>query len=202
VPNIAFIRVPRSGAAPLVKVLQREEKAGRITVCSGYDPERATVLQAHGHTHQYVTVIREPLQLYIGWYHLLRARAETGMPMWFPAAQVTSDLAVASPTVEDFLTNCVKNQMFRYFYTPLVKADFAYIGVYEQLERSFALLQAVAGYRNDSPLAEAFNAKAQHGTVYATTYDPVLFRAQCAQDYAYYDAGLDRFDTLCASHGV
>jgi hypothetical protein len=202
--NVAFIRVPKCGTTSLALTLGVMHDAGIINLCSGTGLKTATVLEQHAHAHQYVTMIRDPLQQYLSYYHYLCKINADGKDISLGPQHIRTymPLALSSPTQEDFLRDVPKNIMFRHFYSPLVKADFAYIGVVEQMARSNDLLQAIIGWRHVTNLDINVNPDKPIGQDYTTTYDPVLFAAQCAQDYTYYNAGLDRFNTLCTNHGV
>lgn len=202
--NVAFIRVPKCATTSLAITLDVMHQCGVINLCSGPGLKTAAVLEQHAHVHQYVTMIREPLQLYISYYWYLKRLNADGKDIAVGPAHIRNNmpLVLASATQEDWLRDCPKNMMFKHFYDPLTKTDFAYIGVVAQMDRSNDLLNAIIGFRHMTTMDINVNPDKPLSEPYTTTYDPDLFATQCAQDYAYYNAGLDRFNTLCANHGV
>jgi hypothetical protein len=190
---ITYLRVPKTGSTVLAGTLS----GNNITYCGGHVlPAR---LAGCDHTHEYVTMIREPMQTRASLYYAYLR--EPAMFANIPGNDRDRPLVSSGASLEQFLA-ASHDETYGKFFESLDIASFTFVGQAEQMARSFLLLHAVLNIRLVGPLQANVNPNKMVAVPYTTNYDRKQFERDNPKDYIAYRAGLARFSALCDQYGV
>jgi hypothetical protein len=204
---ITYLRVPKTGSTALMHALRVRQMEGNIPFCGGHYRAASLMSDAEhaGHNHEWVTMIRDPLQTYLSYYHFLSRRVRNNVPVPLkdlPTLTESVDIIKSGVTAEEFLDRSVPNLLFTYFYAPLNPLMFTCVGRAEEMERSWQLLGAVTGIQPPCVLEVNVNPEHQMGELWQTTFSETEFRQKNLLDYEMYELGLERFSQLCQQYNV
>lgn len=201
--NKAFIRVPKTGTTSLINGI-REAVDSPSHPCLTRAHDLATTLLAHDHGHDFITMMRDPLQTSASCYYFVKNRLN--IEEFDPSVKaggrsgvltVHADLIETGVTLEEYLLQSPANDFFGKFFGPLQPADCAFVGSVDDMVTSFKLLTAITGipstwrWSNKNPKRPA-----TLQPYYVSPEVTAAFKERNALEYELYTKGLEQFAAL------
>ena len=217
--HLAHVRVPKTGSSHIWStLLVRDHWDDEVTLCGGHF-RVSEILDDHDHT--WVTSVRDPYQMSISMFYMMRRHSSVPGFDANQAARVAKDptkrnrfvhtphylshLALArdpDTTVEDWLENFVPNHGLGYHFDALSPSDFDVVLHCDEMERSDMLLVNILGCQQ-FPWHENVNPNKTVGARYPEAqFTEAMFRKRNELEYEMFDLGMERFHALCKQHGV
>lgn len=145
---IGYIRVPKTGSRCIADYLLENQNS--YMICGNHHLPY-TILNNHDHSHTYISIVRDPLQLYCSFYFFMKKRS-VDLKMFNNPLDYTQtneknmELLLSNVCLEEFLLECPPNQMLSYFIDPLPINDIDFIGTLEQLDKSIYCLNSIYNF--------------------------------------------------------
>ena len=199
--NVALIRVPKSGSTTLLRNLQR---ARNDHPCITHQHRPVSFFAEHGHAHDFITMVRDPLQQAVSCYYYVRNVANA-QRMRDPNGQanlgVLAEHRILSEgmTLDEYLFTAPANDFAGKYFETAQPSDFAVVGVTNEMAASLALVTAITGI----PTQERWDNKnpARPETLQPYYVDPAVaaeFKTRNAIEYDLYNKGVEHFEFLKA----
>jgi hypothetical protein len=211
--RLCFVRVPKTASTSIMASLAGKKlREPYFEYCAAH--KTVQEFSQHDHDHEYITMIRNPYQQYISFYHhMKRVMAEPDWhthdltpernPLAFqPHYQANEDLLLGGATVDEWLEQCTPNQFFHFYYSLLSPLDMGFVGVQEEMEKSYAVLRAKYDIRSVTEQMNPVNVNPDKliTDTYEVTYPESDFMIRNSLDYEVYELGKQRFAELCVDY--
>lgn len=200
--NIALIRVPKSGSSTIMHSIGGLDDS---RPCVIREHETVDYFNLHGHSHDFITTVRDPLQQYVSCYYYVRNVHNRFVfenplePFANPGSLFQHRLVALDTSLNDYLMAAPSNDFAAKFFCGAYPSDFAVIGETNQMDATLAVITAVTGisttptWMNKNP--------ARPATLQPYYVDPAVaaaFKIRNAGEYDLYYKGLEHFNALKA----
>jgi hypothetical protein len=209
---ISYLRVPKTASTAVGLRLESLCSRTGIDVCGKGGHREASWFTGHDHSHEWVTMIRDPFEQAISFFTMMQRMNATKdwrknptpdkNPLMFQP-QDPGNMALINGTVEEWLDACPTDQFYSYYYSPLDPLDFTFVGVVEEFDRSMELMNAMLG---TVPLF-GFHGNVNPGKAIGERYAGIDYSrddwlARNPRDHEMYERGLERFSQLCQQYSI
>lgn len=200
--NISLIRIPKTGSTTLFRNLP---VGSPDYPCLSADHIIRAEYEAHGHPHDYITMVRDPLQIYCSNFYFLKNRMniQKVRPDYKPAPKMVladhMNPIKAANGIEQYLVTAPTNDFITRYFSGALPDDFVFIGETNHMAESLALLSAITGlptryvWENKNP---------KRPSTLQPYWVPkgvgIAFKKRNEQEYELYAKSVERFNALKA----
>ena len=188
--NLAFIRVPKTGSSVLAAGLESQQ-AG----CLSIHHMTAVEFSTHPHSHDFITLARDPLQMQCSAYYYLKPRVH--QPDLPPAAYkyhpTTIEMLQSNCTLEEFLTEHPGDQFMAKYWAGEDPRDFLWVGLQTAMGKSLAVLESLTGLVVENVYV---NLGTNTGVYVVPREVEQVFRSRNRGEYEMYAKAVEKFETL------
>lgn len=181
---LGFVHVPKTGGS---LINSSNFLKPNPTICNNRGHAKVSELLQHNHSHELISVVRNPYQQSISKYYHMKRNHKGEMNF----------------SLEDFLTNKDHRMWseisYSIYYDSMTPKDFSFIGVTSQMPKNRIILHTMFNFRfyrmpyNVNPLKK-------FDQPYKTTFYKKEFEKIYKQDYDLYYEGVDKFNQLCKKY--
>lgn len=195
--NLAHIRIPKSGSTTIANNLDQIRNQhpclSRVHFSTAY-------FEGHGHSHDYIGMVRDPIQQYISAYYYIKNIRAQNVVAEGNRKNVLPELAAvvdATNSLNDYLLNAPINDFAVRYFGVIQPSDFFFIGTVNEMEASLAVLGAMAGFSPINVWSNKNPARPQTLQPYWVPNDIAQqFMARNELEYEMYFKGLEKFNQL------
>jgi hypothetical protein len=219
--HIAFIRVPKTASSYMMMKLRVYRRDTDAVLCGGH--LRVSDIPCRDDSHVWMTMMRDPYQVSLSLFYMLRRMAATPDFDKIQAERVAKDperknrfvhtphyqhhLALArhpDTTPDIWLDQSIPNHSFGYHFDVMTPDQFDFVGNVNDMQRTEELLVKVFP---DWPLVLVHDGNVNPDKPVGFPYPEgefteAMFRRRNAVEYQIYDLGMQRFNQLCQQHGI
>jgi len=204
--NLAVVRIPKTGTVSLLTGMLPLMVSDQYPCVTNLH-KTTDYFNRHPHDHDFITMVRDPLQQYISCYYFLKNRAhiaETGRHIHVDGRDGTlrtqRKAVEASTSLEDYLSNTVVGDFAERYFGKVAPESFMFVGETNQMEASIAVLSKML----NMPMQVHWeNRNPKRPTTlqpyYVAPSVAAAFKARNASEYDLYERSVAHFNTLKAT---
>lgn len=200
--NLAFVKIPKTGTQTIEDSLRPVFVENPCLTSMHLTVEQ---FSSHGHAHDFITMVRDPLQQYISAYYYTKNKmnaAAIGAPPTDGRPRVLREhrlVISATASLEEYLLNAPVDDFLVKYTAGTTMDDFIFVGETNHMDESLALLTAVTGIPTHSEWANRNPKRPMTLQPYWVPADvEAAFKARNAGEYEVYAKGVERFESLKA----
>lgn len=198
--NLAFVKIPKTGTQTVEASLDHKANPcllrAHLTVAD---------FAKHKHGHDFMTMVRDPLQLYISAFYYIKNKKHAEKSGHKPSdgrprvLQHHGKVIDAVATLEEYLLNAPANDFLSLYTAGTQLSDFIFVGETNHMDESLALLGKILGVTTKHLWKNKNPKRPNTLQPYWVSADvATAFKARNSGEYEVYAKGMERFDALKA----
>jgi hypothetical protein len=200
--NLALIRVPKCGSTTLAHSLRPLFKSDDYP-CLAPTHNTVGLFLSHDHPHDFVSMVRDPLQLYCSAYYYVRNVAAQGgfydnLVQGLRKVVLEEHTKIAlDTTLEEYLVSAPENDFMTVFFEGIEPKDFLFLGEVNQMQTSLDLFTRITGIPTNYEWANKNPNRPE--TLQPYWADPSVvsvFKKRNEQEYEVYAKSIEHFNHL------